>query len=157
MTDSLTERLRVLKEKDENGLLPCPFCGSSDIHICENGYDAFWAICNDCGVCTSETDISGKIECIEFWNTRIRESALLALCEEALREVEEAREYVELEQNRYQMAIRLMRERHEQEHAALKAQIEYLTRLHVDIENLHPKPIVIATQALKEASNETNL
>lgn len=50
-----------------DGLLPCPFCGGTDIHEPENVH-AFWTICNDCG-CEVDTRKT-RCEARQFWNTR---------------------------------------------------------------------------------------
>lgn len=61
---------------DEQKLLPCPFCGCDDIRESgDNGYGAFWCMCEDCGVNTSETGVKSQAEANERWNYRATPSA----------------------------------------------------------------------------------
>lgn len=59
--------------KDENGLLPCPFCGESKYVECGNMYGnplyKFVVTCKHCGAtsCDSET----KDEAMAAWNSRV--------------------------------------------------------------------------------------
>jgi hypothetical protein len=54
---------------DTLNLLPCPFCGG-EAQIHENSYDAFWALCDGCGLATSETGVATREEASLRWNTR---------------------------------------------------------------------------------------
>lgn len=56
-------------------LLPCPFCGSIEITIDENGYGAYWALCEGCGVVTSESEVHSRGEAVARWNRRFPVSA----------------------------------------------------------------------------------
>lgn len=48
-------------------LLPCPFCGASDLVQDENGYKCKWIVCNGCGV---TLDDSPHGDCADLWNAR---------------------------------------------------------------------------------------
>lgn len=47
-------------------LKPCPFCGSSDVHIV--GYGGYWCVCSNC---EAESALKNtQEEAIEVWNKR---------------------------------------------------------------------------------------
>jgi len=72
----------AIEERDENGLLPCPFCGGKDIDMYQFGNEwtekrAYEIKCKTFGCCTSKKVgvISQSLEwakekCIEKWNQR---------------------------------------------------------------------------------------
>jgi hypothetical protein len=98
MTDLLS-RLAALTQKKENGLLPCPFClengqpliwRKGNEHTKESGCDVG---CVECGFTKSIRVIRYSLEWAEeravaAWNSRPRESALIALVQEAAGEIE---------------------------------------------------------------------
>lgn len=86
MTPSLTERLRVLKEKDENGLLSCPFSNKlMELGVVKGGN---FANCNSINCPCGQIVFRTKKELMRWFGSPfIRESALIAGWEEALREV----------------------------------------------------------------------
>jgi Lar family restriction alleviation protein len=52
-------------------LLPCPFCGSTDIDVnSAGGENAAFCNCNDCGVCQDYDNKWTKAEAISAWNLR---------------------------------------------------------------------------------------
>ena len=58
-------------------LLPCPFCGSDDIHhiIDEEDDEYEFIICNGCGAGVSRVDSRPERGPIEVWNMRSKEIA----------------------------------------------------------------------------------
>ena len=60
------EETKALMAKDENGLLPCPFCGGDDLGV---GAGMSWAVkCHDCFGRTQSHN--SRQEAIAAWNTR---------------------------------------------------------------------------------------
>jgi Lar family restriction alleviation protein len=57
-------------------LKPCPFCGSTDVHLIENGYgkSEVSITCKDCNVWVDHMfDAMSKEEAIALWNRRVSE------------------------------------------------------------------------------------
>lgn len=60
---------------NEEGLLPCPFCGGERIVKCVRGYDGpdrHWLKCCDCGATTRQNYYRTQAEAIAAWNRRDR-------------------------------------------------------------------------------------
>ena len=66
-----------MREIDDYTILPCPICGSVDLHIsrlvneCLSGTKRSWTTCAiecaGCGICVLKQDLS---EAVRAWNTR---------------------------------------------------------------------------------------
>ena len=57
-------------------LKPCPFCGSTDVHLIENdhGKSEVSITCKDCNVWVDHMfDAMSREEAIELWNRRVKE------------------------------------------------------------------------------------
>ena len=56
-------------------LKPCPFCGSTDVHILNHGTQGEHSItCKDCNVWVDHMfDAMSEEEAIELWNRRAKE------------------------------------------------------------------------------------
>lgn len=52
---------------NNNELLPCPFCGSKDVHV-EMDYRYFFVACHDCSITISNQDTLK--EATDKWNDR---------------------------------------------------------------------------------------
>ena len=64
------ERLREMRMTE---LKPCPFCGSTDVHLVENdrGKSEVSITCKDCNVWVDHMfDAMTREEAIKLWNTR---------------------------------------------------------------------------------------
>lgn len=58
-------------------LLPCPFCGSADIHQSgDNGYGSFWVACESCGISTNGVGDANQAEANARWNARATPAAV---------------------------------------------------------------------------------
>jgi Lar family restriction alleviation protein len=64
------------------GLLPCPFCGGSNIEALDN-FD--WICCQDCGASLEDVEPSAR----ELWNTRSSSAAYTAAETDDLRKANE--------------------------------------------------------------------
>lgn len=67
------ERVTVKKTDDDFILLPCPFCGSEDVHcstISGGDYPDSYEVC--CNNCTQLADT--RKEAINAWNARAQEA-----------------------------------------------------------------------------------
>jgi Lar family restriction alleviation protein len=64
------------------GLLPCPFCGGSNIEALDN-FD--WICCQDCGASLEDVEPSAR----ELWNTRSSSAAYAAAETDDLRKANE--------------------------------------------------------------------
>jgi len=88
MTANLTEQLAALSEAE---LLPCPFCGSRNLHVHDSV--SSYVECNDCHAEGPWNDGS-LVEALAAWNTRANQIAVTgpdavervarALCEQAI-------------------------------------------------------------------------
>ena len=70
------EKSEKVNESQIDFLKPCPFCGSTDVHLIEN--DREWSevsiTCKDCNVWVDHMfDAMSKEEAIELWNRRVKE------------------------------------------------------------------------------------
>lgn len=55
----------------ENKLLPCPFCGGSDLGVGGDYFtDGLSVYCRTCGACFESVDPVSEEEAIEKWNRR---------------------------------------------------------------------------------------
>ena len=62
--------------KDTAKLKPCPFCGSTDVHLIENdrGKSEVSITCKDCNVWVDHMfDAMSREEAIALWNRRAKE------------------------------------------------------------------------------------
>lgn len=76
-------------------LKPCPFCGSSDVHIGQDRGTSWWYVhCSDCQM-EGIYDI-GESGAIEQWNTRPLEAALQAEVNRLKEVIKAAIEYLDL-------------------------------------------------------------
>lgn len=72
----IQEREKGKKEFEKMRLKPCPFCGSTDVHLVENdrGKSEVSITCKDCNVWVDHMfDAMSRDEAIELWNRRVRE------------------------------------------------------------------------------------
>ena len=57
-------------------LLPCPFCGTSDIACCrnedDNGILRGFVMCEGCGAECSDHDTLPEASCVDAWNRRVQ-------------------------------------------------------------------------------------
>ena len=53
----------------EPSLLPCPFCGSSEIYF-EGSTDCANCVTYSCGTCGVHSNFGTKAEALRAWNTR---------------------------------------------------------------------------------------
>lgn len=63
-----------VNESQIDFLKPCPFCGSTDVHLIENdrGKSEVSITCKDCNVWVDHMfDAMSKEEAIELWNRRV--------------------------------------------------------------------------------------
>lgn len=97
MTDILS-RLAALTAKDANGCLPCPFCTNApEIHRYESHFASFGTSfqieCSheDCPVEASSAALPSAEEAIEDWNHNHSGSKVIALVQEARKEIERLR------------------------------------------------------------------
>lgn len=67
----LNERMES-QNKNNNELLPCPFCGSKNIYCFDAGNktDVWFIQCDDC--CATFPHFDSKQEAIDAWNKRDR-------------------------------------------------------------------------------------
>ena len=62
--------------KADSMLKPCPFCGSTDVHLIDNdpGRSEVSITCKDCNVWVDHMfDAMSRDEAIELWNRRVKE------------------------------------------------------------------------------------
>lgn len=69
------DRRETAKGPTDTGILPCRFCGNSDIEItfCDDrccGGDPRWIDCHVCGYTLSVDDCSTKEQAVKAWNRR---------------------------------------------------------------------------------------
>lgn len=70
------EKSRKVKKSQIDFLKPCPFCGSTDVHLVENdrGKSEISITCKDCNVWADHMfDALSKEQAIELWNRRVKE------------------------------------------------------------------------------------
>ena len=95
-------------------LKPCPFCGSDDIHIEQNG-NFFWCECYICGATSREHHTLPEVSVLQcedqagrYWNNRPIESALQQKYDTLILEIKKAEEKIQEEDTK---AVALYRER----------------------------------------------
>lgn len=70
-----------LTDEEKSALLPCPFCGSTEIELCNTWTASYWMKCQNCGCQMDDPNESGdpslladhevsKSAVIKVWNTR---------------------------------------------------------------------------------------
>ena len=72
--------IKLILEK-EDILKPCPFCGSSELELCNTWTALYWIECRNCGAQVDgiaypnderpDDHQEAKQSAIEFWNTRV--------------------------------------------------------------------------------------
>ena len=70
------EKSTKVNESQIDFLKPCPFCGSTDVHLIENdrGKSEVSITCKDCNVWVDHMfDAMSREEAIELWNRRVNE------------------------------------------------------------------------------------
>lgn len=55
---------------EKHKLLPCPFCASEYVGMCENGIGDYYVVCSGCEARTSDRHCEIERHAAERWNER---------------------------------------------------------------------------------------